>query len=216
MEGDWPTVGGPDGVPFFAVPRPLTSDRGLQRELFHSAITGPWMANVRKRGFPYTWIPNHLADAYGIVSPRSFIAALGAAAFDTAERHPDHAFALHYDSVKRGVREASTIRAPEIREGYPWIDRLLQPLSGIVVPCAFEEIAAIWDSGEILSRLTNEIGQDEVRLPPRNLERGAIGIREDLESLGVFRRLRDERVDIPDVYRVRYGLGRKGGLKPVK
>lgn len=37
----------------------------------------------------------------------------------------------------------------------------------------------------------------------------------DLESLGVFRRLKDGRVDVPGVFRVGYGLGRRGGVRPV-
>ena len=196
------------------VAAPLAGDEGVQRERFH-AISGPWMGSDRRRGFPYTWIPNHLADADGMVSPRSFIAALRAAANDTADRHPEHDHALHYDSVKRGVQEASRIRVRELREDYPWVDRLLVPLEGIVVPCEFGEIDGIWETNGTLDHLSDQIGQDDVKLPPRNIRRGASGVREDLESLGVFRRLRDGRVDVPDVFRVGYGLGRRGGVKPV-
>ena len=31
-----------------------------------------------------------------------------------------------------------------------------------------------------------------------------------------FQRLRDGRVNVPDVFRVGYGIGRKGGVKPVR
>ena len=55
-----------------------------------------------------------------------------------------------------------------------------------------------------------------MKLPRRRLDRGAPGVREDLESLRVFLRLRDGRVNIPDVFRVGYGLGRRGGVKPVR
>ena len=94
-----------------------------------------------KRGFPYTWIPNHLADTEGRVSPRSFLAALRKAVEDTDDEHPEHSCALHYDSIKRGVQEASKIRVSEIQEDYPWMHRALTPLAGMYVPCAFEEIA---------------------------------------------------------------------------
>ena len=42
-----------------------------QRKKFH-VISGPWMGTNPRRGFPYTWVPNHLADTEGRVSPRSF------------------------------------------------------------------------------------------------------------------------------------------------
>ena len=212
-EGDWPTVE-IEGEEVFRVVAPLAGDEEVQRKRFH-AITGPWMGTDRRRGFPYTWIPNHLADADGMVSPRSFIAALRAAANDTADRHPEHDHALHYDSVKRGVQEASRIRVRELREDCPWVDRLLVPLVGIVVPCEFGEIERIWGTNGALDHLSDRIGQNDVKLPPRNIGRGAVGVREDLESLGVFRRLKDGRVDVPDVFRVGYGLGRRGGVRPV-
>jgi hypothetical protein len=55
-----------------------------------------------------------------------------------------------------------------------------------------------------------------VKLPPRHIDQGPDGVRRDLEALRVFYRLLDGRVNIPDVFRVGYGLGRKGGVKPVK
>ena len=212
-EGEWKAVENGDEA-VFRVPAPLGSDESLQRELFH-AVTGPWMGTDRRRGFPYTWIPNHLADTDGIVSPRSFLTALRAAANDTAERYPEHEHALHYESVKRGVQEASKVRVRELREDYPWVDRLLDPLLGIVVPCEFRTVEMAWRAGGALDRLIGETGREGMKLPPRNIDRGPLGIREDLESLGIFRCLEDGRVDVPDVYRVGYGLGRKGGVRPV-
>lgn len=48
------------------------------------------------------------------------------------------------------------------------------------------------------------------------MEQGPDGVREDLEALGVFQRMHDGRVNIPDIFRVSYGLRRKGGVKPVR
>ena len=213
-EGDWPVVDF-EGTQIFTVPSPLIADEEIQRQRFHSVIAGPWMGRGPRRGFPYTWIPNHLGDADGMVSPRSFIEALRVAATHTSDRHPGHACALHYDSMKHGVREASKIRVRELREDYPWVEHLLNPLSGLVVPCEFKEIETVWETKEILEQLRDQIGQNEVKLPPRSIDRGSTGVRRDLESLGVLRRLRDGRVDIPDVFRIGYGFGRKGGVKPV-
>ena len=68
----------------------------------------------------------------------------------------------------------------------------------------------------VIDRLAREAVNDEVKLPPPHLDRGTAGLREDLEALRIFHRMFDDRVQIPDVFRVGYGLGRKGGVKPVR
>ena len=198
----------------FVSPRRATFPDEWQRERFH-AIAGQWMGRDPRRGFPYTWIPNHLGDTAGRVSPRSFLAALRTAAEDTSERYPHHDKALHYDSIKRGVQKASTIRVRELQEDYPWVNRLLLPLEGMVVPCGFEEVEQKWRDDNVLDSLNEEIEQGAAKLPPRHIAQRYEGIRRDIESLGIFLRMRDGRVNIPDVFRVGYGLGRRGGVRPV-
>ena len=197
----------------YPVPRQLISKDESQREKFHG-ISGPWMGRNARRGFPYTWIPNHLGDAEGRVSPRSFLDALRTAAEDTAERHPEHPHALHFDSIKRGVRAASEVRVTELREDYPWVHLVLEPLAGMTVPCRFDEIEERWSDKHVLERLTEDVEQNDVKLPPLHIDDGADGVRQDLQTLGIFMRLPDGRVNIPDVFRVGYGLGRKGGVRP--
>ncbi len=213
---EWKTVeiDPADGKYMFTVPRQLF-DEDHQRERFHH-MTGPWMGTGRRRGFPYTWIPNHLGDTDRRVSPRSFLAALRKAAEDTTSQHPDHEFALHYNSIKSGVQEASKIRVNEIREDYPWVDRVLDPLRGMVVPCEFNEIEERWKKSKVLDHLAEQVEGNEVKLPPSHIDEGAAGVRRDIESLGVFLRMRDGRINIPDVFRVGYGLGRRGGVRPVR
>ena len=203
------------GESVYSVPRPLIFREERQREKFHR-VAGRWMGTDRRRGYPYTWIPNHLGDTEGRASPRSFLAALRAAAADTAERRPEHPYALHYDSIKRGVQAASEIRVREIQEDYPWMHQVLRPLGGMSVPCDFQEIAARWREEGVLEHLSDRMEQDEVKLPPRHIDQGPDGVRRDLEGLRVFYRMLDGRVNIPDVFRVGYGLGRKGGVKPVR
>ena len=176
----------------------------------------PYGAFPKIRGATYTWIPNHLGDTEGRASPRSFLAALKEAARDTDERYPDHDRALHYDSIKQGVQKASGIRVREIREDYPWVHRALEPLGGLSVPCAFGDIEERWGEKDVIARLKCEAANDEVKLPPPQIDRGAVGVREDLEALRIFHRMFDGRVQIPDVFRVGYGLLRKGGVKPVR
>ena len=174
-----------DGERLYSVPRRLISDEAYQREKF-GAVSGPSMGSDRRRGVPYTWIPSHLADAKGRVSPRSFLAALRTAASDTALRQPEYPYGLHHESIKRGVREASKIRIRELQEDYPWVHTVLGALKGMVVPCTFVEIADRWQRERVLHRLADDAGQDDLKVPPRHMDGGADGIREDLESLGIF------------------------------
>ena len=103
----------------------------------------------------------------------------------------------------------------ELQEDYPWVHQVLTPLEGMVVPCKFGDIAKRWREEDLPQRL-EEATDGEVKLPPRHVEEGARGIREELEALGIFQRMNDGRVNVPDVFRVGYRLGRKGGVKPVR
>ena len=67
--GRWSSVE-VDNQSVYSVPRRIVKE-DHQREKFH-AVAGRWMGRGPKRGFPYTWIPNHLGDTEGRVSPRSF------------------------------------------------------------------------------------------------------------------------------------------------
>ncbi len=200
-----------DGI--WLVPNSLRRSEDPQKAVFH-AITGPWMGKDKRRGFPYSWLPSHLGDARGEVSPRSFLAALRHAAQD--EPRTAQEFVLHYESIKRGVQEASKIRVRELEEDYPWIRALFEPLAGVTVPCHFDEIAQIWQQHRVMEELEQSIADQEVRLPPSHI--GADnkdGILLDLIELGLFERLKDGRINLPDVYRVGYGMGRRGGIRPV-
>jgi hypothetical protein len=181
-----------------------------QRGLFE-VLSGPWMGRDRRRGVPYVWSVSHLADGRGRTSPRSFLAAIRAAAENSFEQYPDHGYALHYESIKRGVQKASEIRVAEMAEDYPWVTGLMVPLSGLTVPCDFDAVESRWDSR--FSRGLEYVSAD--RLPPQHLDRGWPGVQDDLERLGIFETMKDGRVNLPDLYRVGFGLGRRGGVKPI-
>jgi hypothetical protein len=202
-----------DSTGVWLIPERMRIDEEQQREIFH-ALAGPFMGNNARRGFPYTWLPNHLGDGYDKVSPRSFLAALYTAASD--HLHDKQAYPLHYQSIKKGVQAASSIRVLELREDYPWIDKLMIPLKGQTVPCEFSAFTRSWGQNKILKTLKQVNNEMIVRLPPSRIEQGYVGIKQDLVELGIFRLMRDGRINMPDVYRIGYGLGRKGGVKPVR
>ena len=86
------------------------------------------------------------------------------------------------------------------------------PLKGLTVPCEFAAIAMLWTPTSTLD-LVQDASQ---RLPPQHADRGWEGVRKDLERIGIFETMKDGRVNLPDLYRVGFGLGRRGGVKPVK
>lgn len=186
-------------------------DGQKQRRLFED-LAGPWMGRDRRRGVPYVWSVSHLADGRGQTSPRSFLAAIRAAAEDSLEKYPEYDDVLHYESIKRGVQKASEIRITEIAEDYPWVKALCEPLAGLNVPCTFSMVEERWK--EHFPNGSEDLYQD--RLPPQHGDRGWSGIVDDLERLGIFEKMKDSRINMPDLYRVGFGLGRKGGVKPMK
>lgn len=193
------------------VPELMRRDEDAQKQLFH-AMTGPWMGRDKRRGFPYSWLPSHLGDARGEVSPRSFLAAVRHAASDSPRIEQE--YLLHYESIKQGVQEASRIRVRELEEDYPWIKTLFDPLSGITVPCPFDDICTVWRGKKVIDQLRRGIESATVRLPPIHIDDGEDGVLIDLLDLGLVEKLKDQRINLPDVYRVGYGMGRRGGVKP--
>ena len=201
------------------LPRALRSDEGLQERLFER-LAGKTMASGPsgyKRGKPYTWLVNHLLDGLGQVSPRSYCAAVRHAAEHTPADAPT---ALHFRAIQAGVQAASRIRVNEVTtEDYPWIEFVMQPLRGkVTVPCAAGEFERLWEKDQTIERLEDQLAQSDVgvKLPPQSLSRGAAGLLDDLQSLGLIERLRDQRIQMPDVYRIGFGFGRRGGVKPMK
>lgn len=203
----------------WVLPRALRSEEDIQKDVFH-AITGPTMASGpsgHKRGFPYTWLSSHLLDGRDEVSPRSFCAALRQAAI--LETPEDWPYPLHYRAIHSGVQEASRIRVHEItREDYPWVNILMEPLHGhVTVPCNAKEILSLWKTTGTIDKLRNLTEQaDVVKLPPQHQDQGAEGLLIDLQELGLIQRLSGGRIQMPDVYRIAFGLGRRGGVKPLK
>lgn len=204
------------------IPQPLRADEESQERLFE-ALAGKAMSSSPtglKRGKPYKWVVNHLQDGRDQVSPRTFCEALRRAAAGTMSDMPMHPLPLHHGAIQAGVQAASQVRVDElVNEDYPWVDLVMAPLRGeLSVPCLPADIVALWDRKGTLEKLVGEISAlgDKVKLPPRHLEDGHEGILQDLQDLGLIQRLSDGRIQMPDVYRIAFGLGRRGGVKPLR
>lgn len=180
------------------------------------ALADRSMGGGPKRGYTYSWVPLHLADAKGRISPRSYLLAFRRAAEDTAQRRPEHVLALHYTGIQQGVVKASEVRVDEISEDYPWVRPLLEAASGGVVPMTIEEISNRW-STECLGKMERNASP---KLPPRRYTNHPFGkgsaeaLIDDLVELAVLYRTRDGRLNMPDIFRVGFGIRRKGGVRP--
>lgn len=201
----------------WGLPDELRSDESVQKEVFH-ALAGPAMATGQfghKRGFPYTWLPNHLVDSRDQVSPRSFFAALRSAS--QSDTPPGWGYALHFKAIQAGVQQASEIRVKEItQEDYPWVEPLMEPLRKLTVPCTVDDVVHLWEGAGTLGTLEDTLKNSDVKLLPPRFEEGVSGVLRDLKELGVISYLSDGRIQMPDVYRIAFGLGRKGGVKPLR
>jgi hypothetical protein len=203
----------------WVLPRVLRTDESVQKDVFH-AVAGPAMASGasgHKRGFPYTWLPNHLLDGRSQVSPRSFCAALRVASQQDSLK--EWGYPLNYKAIQTGVQEASRIRVNEItREDYPWVGIIMAPLRNrITVPCPENEIIGLWGIEKTIEELQSRMKALEVvKLPPQHIGEGPKGVLRDLEALGVIQFLSDGRIQMPDVYRIAFSLGRRGGVKPLR
>ena len=187
----------------------IKRESDLQKKLFE-ARAGPWMGKDPRRGAPYTWVVGHLSDGRGQTSPRSFLSAIQHAAEDSRSRYGSYPLPLHYESLKRGIQQASHIRVDEMAEDYPWVRRVLETLQGLNVPCNYPQLRERWST-----RFPEGPGGIRTdKLPAPQAKRGWEGIRDDLKRLGVLDIKRDGRIDMPDIYRVGFGLGRKGGVRP--
>jgi hypothetical protein len=188
----------------WSVPSVLRTDSDAQDAVFVN-LAGPWMGTNKRRGKTYTWIPNHLSDAFGNVSPRSFLAAVLRAA--EVPQVAGHEYPLHWTGLQEGVRKASEYRVAEVAEDLPWAHTAMKMLADVVVPCSKNALLTAWREQNLRSELEkNEFGDQ--------LHSDLGEILRQLEAVGILAPLSEDRINIPDVYRVGFGLRRKGGFAP--
>jgi len=151
------------------------------------------------------------------MSPRSLILAIKRAAERSAEQYESHSFALHYEAIHAGVAAASTTRVDELAEDYPWVKSLLEAARGLSVPCSPDELKTRWP----LDLLKDACSPDK-KLAPRRFTTDPLrkntldSVVDDLVELGVLYRTQDRRLNIPDIFRVGFGIRRKGGVRPTR
>jgi hypothetical protein len=202
-------------------PARLRGDERYQAEQF-AQLAGPYMGANYRKGNTYTWLPNHLMDGVEQVSPRSFLSALNKAVAETRGKYAGHEYALHHEGIRRGVQTASESRVREVGEDMPWVRLAVKPLAGRQVPIEEDSVIEEWRGARLTEVLRKEAeryeaGREEdtlVRTGPRYPD-DPFRLIEELITLGVMRRRSDGRIDLPDVYRIAFNIGRKGGVPRV-
>lgn len=200
------------------LPYALRENEGSQERLF-AAIAGEFMGVNAKRGRTYLWLPRHLADGHGETSLRSFLIALKEAAQSTSDRS---LLTVDRVSINQGVLKASATRREEIKEDHPWVEDVIPPLEGLVVPCLEGEMIDRWfhdsTAEKVLKRHDPERPAAPVQLAAiteaNEFYTPEYALLSALEELGVIERRNEGRLNVPDIFRVTAKIKRKGGLAP--
>ncbi len=185
------------------------NDEAQQKSLF-SLLAGEFMGVDHRRGRTYTWVIDHLADAFHETTPRSFLITLQRAAL--ARVKPKMTVIDHH-GIREGVQAASSIRVDQLGEDYPWIHEVLEDLEGLEVPCSPDNFTKRWKArGTVrrVKRITNRpgpIGLEEAKDPE-------FVLLESLKSIGVIEERSSDRINMPDLFRVAAKIKRRGGVRP--
>ncbi len=186
------------------------------QERLMALLAGPYMgkgAYAYKKGKTYTWPIGHLADAFDEVTPRSFLGMMIAAA---KYGLPPEDRVVTPDGIRHGLRAASRTRVDQLHSEFPWIKRVLAPMAGLLLPQQEENVFEVWKTAGTIRRLRNEAEQGQYLSPFANDGRGSPReLFEALERIGVMYRRADNRLDMPDLFRVAARLLKKGAVAPV-
>ncbi len=184
-----------------------------QKKLF-SQLAGEFMGSDRRRGSTYTWVINHLADAFNETTPRSFLITLKRAA---NTRTAPLATVIDYQGIREGVQEASEVRVDQLVEDYPWIRRVLQDLEGLEVPCSPSQFTQRWQDKKTVEGVRHVTGGAD-RPGPIELEKLDLqpeaALLEAIKNIGVVEERSSNRINMPDIFRVAARIKRRGGVRP--
>ncbi|NMM26583.1 MAG: hypothetical protein HHJ12_04645 [Glaciimonas sp.] len=191
---------------------PLVASPEVQKAAM-TRLAGPYMGSNAKRGGTYDWPYNHLADAGGNVTPRSFIQLfVGAAQY----REQSNQQAISAKGIQDGLRWASKVRVEELVVEYQWIKRALVPLAGLIVPCQVDTIYQRWDESKTVSTILEAAKNPDTGFmapfPPGSKGDGNEFLAHAMERIGVFSYRPDGRIDMPDLFRVAARMLKKGGI----
>ncbi|MFJ6738878.1 hypothetical protein ACIQOU_08215 [Streptomyces sp. NPDC091279] len=212
----------PEGEGRFIAPVDVIADEKRQEQVFIT-LAGPYMGTDRRKGHTFTWVPNHLQDGKGRVSPRTWLLALRTAATLTAEQHAGHPQPLYYEAIRDSLHAASNLRVAELRDDIGWAATAIEQFEGVQVPMEPSQVRFLWERGgltDILRDMAEADGGGEGSEDEEEPEGGSgprdpgdpFALIEELVALGVLTERASGALDLPDVYRLAFNIGRKGGV----
>lgn len=179
------------------------------------AFAGPYMSPSPygyKKGKTYDWPVTHIADAFDEVTPRSFL-GLMVAASKHANTPEDRV--ITPEGIRHGLREASRTRVDQLHQEFPWIKGVLAPLAGLLLPAEGEEVFRTWRQAKTIPALKGDAVAFSYLLPFADEDRATErDLFEALKKIGVMFQRKDNRIDMPDLFRVAAKLLKKGGMAP--
>jgi len=179
------------------------------------ALAGEFMGSDRRRGRVSTWVPTHLADMRGDIAPRTFLTAWSEAAKEVLARNQKPELPVDPKAIHRGVQLAAEDRVSELDEDYPWVRPALEALKDKLVPIEWQDLEELWTERRTLFEAIKRAKEQMIWVPPSLVERsGEAELRDALGSIGVLRLHDNGKVNVPDIFRVAFGIGRRGGVPP--
>lgn len=171
-------------------------------------MIGKYMGKTPKRGYSYTWVPNHIQDANGELAPRPFLKCFSFAAEEMLlhEEYLEGNRLLSPTRLQGALVKVSKDRVEELTlEEYQWLQNLIDRLY---------DKAMLMERREFLGYLKPELWPDDKKeeLPGKTSEE----ILEALLAMGIIMETSDNRINVPEIYLHGFGLKRKGGIKRPK
>lgn len=196
-------------------------DESMQ-EKFWIWLSSQYMGNAPTKGHTYTWISKHLADGKGRISPRIFLTAIKGALVESVKTHSTHTHILHHEAIREGVRIASANRVSELDNEYKWVRNAIEAIktAGKTVPMDWSTLRPLWRAGKpgVISQIEAKHSTENALIPwdeKAGIDEKIVALRDTMESIGVLQirqRSGEDRVDLPDIYRLAYKIGRAGGI----
>jgi hypothetical protein len=179
-------------------PNALPETGAGSQKNFVDHLVGAQMRSGPKQALSYRWIPNRLQDAHARAVPRSILSLIRNAAIFAISRGPQAKSLrlLRPEELQGALEQTSRRRVAEVQEEFPVVGRL-ESLRGqtVMLPRA----VAIKALGQ--GPAADEFGNDGEQ------------VLRTLIELGVMSERPDGRIDIADIYRYGFEIGRKGGVK---
>ena len=176
-----------------------------QKDLFAELF--PISKAKRSNASTYQWTKKFLQDTQGRYTPSSFLSFVYTFVSRSIQNKDE---VIPVSSLLTSLEPSALVRVQELQKRYSWLDTAMTPLKEMSVPFSFPDVEKKWIEAGVLDQIGTDILEGWYS-PPKFTD--LVGLVKNLEEIGVFYLLSDGQINVPDIYRVHYKLGRKGGVK---